>query len=77
MVGALPHREPGASGYQRWTQGDLSDDQRALARALVPSVDCMNPEDMEAWAHVAEVLDRPHIPAGKLLDRENGQDVDQ
>lgn len=75
MVGTLPHREPGASGYQLWTQGDLNEDQRALTRALVPSVDCMDPDDMEAWAHVAEVLNRPHVQA--LKHGRDGQHVDQ
>lgn len=58
-VGTLPHRTPGASGYQQWISGDLR-----RVDVFTPAMDVppMDPEDPEAWAHVAEVMNRPPCP---------------
>lgn len=63
-VGTLPHREPGASGYQQWLTGDLG---RVRVQVFTPAMDVppMDPDDPEAWERVAAVMDRPHIRAIK------------
>lgn len=63
-VGTLPRREPGASGYQQWLSGDLG---QVRVQMFTPAMDVppMDPDDPEAWAHVAAVIDRPHIQAIK------------
>lgn len=53
-TGDLPKREPGASGYQLLTEGDLS----MTARLIMPpmAVPLADPEDPALWERVEEAL---------------------
>jgi hypothetical protein len=61
MTGELPRRTPGASGYQRWVEGDL---YRRVVFIPGPTK-YSDPEDPAVQQHVLEVLNRPHIRAMK------------
>lgn len=54
MTGELPRRVPGASGYQRLTEGDLAQTLRLVVPPM--AVPLADPEDPALWERVEEAL---------------------
>lgn len=52
---SLPQRVPGASGYQRWLEGDLG---AVVVRVAMPqmAVPLADPTDPLLWAKIEKVL---------------------
>lgn len=53
-MGELPRRDPGASGYQRWSEGDLARTVRVIMPPM--AVPLADPEDPALWERVEEAL---------------------
>lgn len=64
----LPNRQPGASGYQRWVEGDIY--PRPQVVFMPGPARYSDPEDPQTQRHVWDVLERPHIRAYRQTHRE-------